>query len=63
MRKKTLTYEQIESSYCAFMHENFYGFSDEELLRLFELYARLGATDDFGRQEILMYFTNRHSIG
>lgn len=52
MRKKTLTHEQIESSYCAFMHENFHGFTREELLKLLEFFARYGVADDFGRREL-----------
>ena len=52
VRKKTLTHEQIESSYCAFMHENFHGFTREELLKLLEFFTRYGVADDFGRREL-----------
>ncbi len=40
--KGYLTKEQVESSSCAFLAENFHGFSREEIMEMREFYVRCG---------------------
>lgn len=55
-RRSTLTGEQVTALSTAFIHENFSGFTDEELFEIFSWYARLRFDTSRMSQELIAYF-------
>ena len=57
--RKTLSIGQISDVYCAFLKQNFWNLSDNDLLLCYEYFIRTNVIDDCGRNELLEYFKER----
>ena len=53
--RKTVTRQCLEDSTSSFLAENMDALTDQQLLRLYEFYARYNLVDDFMRSELLKY--------